>query len=130
MKQPWVSTGSDGSGGHPRKYGTFPRKLRRYVYDRPVLTVEQAVEASSARAARQLGFADRGVLAVGKAADVIAFDAKTIRDVATYERPTELATGVRWVLVNGKIAVAEGKPTGVLAGQVLRRTPARTAVAK
>ena len=127
MKQPWVSTGSDGSAGHPRKYGTFPRKLRRYVYERRVLPLELAIEASSARAARQLGFADRGVLAVGKAADVIAFDPATIADRATYEKPTELATGVRWVLVNGRVAVEDGKPTGVLAGQVLRRTATRTA---
>ena len=130
MKQPWVSTGSDGSAGHPRKYGTFPRKLRRYVYDRPVLPLEVAIEASSARAARQLGLADRGVLAVGKAADVIAFDPATIADRATYEKPTEMATGVRWVLVNGKVAVEDGKPTGVLAGQVLRRTAARTAAVR
>jgi N-acyl-D-amino-acid deacylase len=130
MQQPWVSTGSDGSGGHPRKYGTFPRKLRRYVYDKPVLTIEQAIEASSARAARQLGLADRGVLAVGQAADVIAFDPATIADRATYEKPTELATGVRWVLVNGKIAVENGTPTGVLAGQVLKRGPSRTATSR
>ena len=122
-----MMTGSDGSEGHPRKYGTFPRKLRRYVYDKPVLTIEQAIEASSARAARQLGLADRGVLAVGKAADVIAFDPKTIADVSTYEKPTELATGVRWVLVNGKVAVENGKPTGVMAGQVVKRAAGGTA---
>jgi N-acyl-D-amino-acid deacylase len=127
MKQPWVSTGSDGSGGHPRKYGTYPRKLRRYVYDKQVLTVEQAIEASSARAARQMGLADRGTIAVGKAADVIAFDPRTIADKATYEQATELAVGVRWVLVNGKVAVADGQPTGELAGRVLRKSPARAA---
>jgi N-acyl-D-amino-acid deacylase len=54
---------------------------------------------------------------------VIVFDPKTIRDVATYTEPTKLATGVRWVFVNGKTAVKDGAVTGVLAGKGLRRQP-------
>ena len=71
MVQPWVSTGSDGSGGHPRKYGTFTRKIREYGYMRGIVTLPQIVESSSSRAAKQMHIADRGELAAGKFADVI-----------------------------------------------------------
>ncbi|HSU97988.1 MAG TPA: amidohydrolase family protein, partial [Gemmatimonadaceae bacterium] len=101
MKQPWVSTCSDGSGGHPRKYGTFPRKLREYVYKRHVLTLPQAIHVSSELTAHTLGLKDRGTLAVGNYADVIVFDPKTVEDKATYEQPTLLAVGMRYVFVNG-----------------------------
>jgi N-acyl-D-aspartate/D-glutamate deacylase len=121
MVQPFVMTGSDGSGGHPRKYGTFPRKIRQYVYDKPLLTLPQAVHASSALTAETLRLPDRGVLGEGRFADIIAFDPKTIADRATYEKPEVLATGMRYVLVNGQIAVDGGRYTGVLAGRPLRR---------
>ncbi|HEX8851604.1 MAG TPA: penicillin acylase family protein [Gemmatimonadaceae bacterium] len=122
MTQPFVMTGSDGSTGHPRKYGTFPRKIRHYVYDTGLLTLPQAIHASSALAASALRLRDRGVVAPGKFADVIVFDPATYRDRATYEQPELLATGVRYVLVNGRVAVDRGRFTGVLAGRPLRRT--------
>ncbi len=121
MVQPFVMTCSDGSGGHPRKYGTFPRKLREYVYKRHVITLPQAVHASSALTAKTLGLQRRGTLAPGNYADVIVFDPRTVADRATYEAPTLLATGMRYVLVNGKLAVDGGRYTGVLAGQAIRR---------
>jgi N-acyl-D-aspartate/D-glutamate deacylase len=121
MVQPFVMTGSDGSDGHPRKYGTFPRKLRTYVYDQHVLTLPQAVHASSQLTAQTLRLRDRGVLRPGAYADVIAFDPATVADRSTYEKPTELAVGMRYVLVNGKLAVEDGKVTGALAGRALRR---------
>lgn len=120
MVQPFVMTGSDGSSGHPRKFGTFPRKLRQYVYDKHVLTLPQAVHASSELTAETLQLRDRGVLAPGKFADVIVFDPKTIADRATYERPDLLATGMRYVLVNGKVAIDGGQYVGTLAGRPLR----------
>lgn len=125
MVQEFVATGSDGSAGHPRKYGTFPRLLRDYVYTKHLLTLEQAVRRSSALPARILGLRDRGRLAIGDYADVIVFDPKTIADRATYERPTLLATGMRYVLVNGTVAVDAGVYTGALAGRALRRSGAR-----
>ncbi|MEP6991214.1 MAG: amidohydrolase family protein [bacterium] len=124
MVQPFVMTGSDGSSGHPRKYGTFPRKLRQYVYEKHLLTLPQAVRASSGLTAETLRIVDRGVVAPGTFADVIVFDPATVRDLATYARPTLLATGMRFVLVNGTVAVADGVYTGALAGRPLRR-PAR-----
>jgi N-acyl-D-aspartate/D-glutamate deacylase len=121
MKDPYVMTGSDGSGGHPRLYGTYPRKIRRYVLDKPVITMERMIRASSGQVAEVYGIKERGTLEVGHFADVIAFDPKTIREEATYVEPEKLSTGVLWVFVNGKIAVAAGGPTHVLAGKALRK---------
>lgn len=121
MVQPWVMTGSDGSNGHPRKYGTFPRKLRHYVFDSHLLTLPQAIHVSSQLTAETLQLSERGVLATGNYADVIAFDPATIADRSTYVSPQLLATGMRYVLVNGRVVVDGGTPNGVLAGEPLRR---------
>ena len=121
MVQDFVATGSDGSDGHPRKYGTFPKVLRDYVYSKKVLTLEQAVRRSSALTAEMLRIKDRGLLAPGKFADVIVFDPNTVADRSTYREPTQLAVGMKYVLVNGTVAVDDGKPTGATAGRALRR---------
>lgn len=121
MRDPFVMTSSDGSSGHPRLYGTFPRKIRRYVLEKPVITMARMIEASSGQVARTYGFADRGVLKVGAFADIIVFDPETIREEATYTAPTRLATGMRFVFVNGRAAVRQGAITGVLAGRALRK---------
>jgi N-acyl-D-aspartate/D-glutamate deacylase len=121
MKDPWVMTSSDGSDGHPRLYGTYPRKIRRYVLDKPVITMQRLIQASSAQVAQVYGLVDRGVLRAGAFADVIVFDPQTIRDEATYVEPTRLSTGMRWVFVNGVAAVAEGAVTGALAGKGLTK---------
>ncbi|MEO7521812.1 MAG: amidohydrolase family protein [Gemmatimonas sp.] len=125
MKDPFVMTSSDGSGGHPRLFGTYPRKIRRYVLDKPVITMARMVQASSAQVADVYNLTDRGKLRAGGFADVIVFDPATIRDVATYVEPTKLAVGMRWVFVNGKAAVANGAMTDVLAGRALRRSARR-----
>jgi N-acyl-D-aspartate/D-glutamate deacylase len=122
MRADFVTTCSDGSDGHPRKFGTFPRKIRAYVLDRPVLTMERAIASSSSQPARDLQIAERGKIAVNWVADVIVFDPKTIRDLSTYAEPEKLATGMRWVFVNGTVAVENGVPTHSLAGRALRFT--------
>jgi N-acyl-D-aspartate/D-glutamate deacylase len=121
MKQPWVMTGSDGSHGHPRMFGTFPRKLRVYVYERKIITLPFMVHASSDFAAHTIGIPERGLLRVGYFADVIVFDPAVVADQSTYERPNELAVGMKYVIVNGKLAVADGKYTGALSGRPLRK---------
>jgi acyl-homoserine-lactone acylase len=123
MVQPWVMTGSDGSSGHPRKFGTFPRKLRQYVFGNHLLTLPQAIHASSQLTAETLQLEDRGVLVPGRFADIVVFDPAQIADRATYVSPELLATGMRYVLVNGRVAVDRGTYTGVLAGRALRRAP-------
>ena len=121
MKQPFVMTGSDGSSGHPRKYGTFPRKLREYVFGKKLITLPFAIRSSSALTAETFRIPERGLLKVGYFADVIVFDPQTVRDRATYEQPETLATGMKYVVVNGRISVDEWKYTGVLAGRALRK---------
>ncbi len=121
MRQPWVMTGSDGSTGHPRKYGTFPHKLREYVYTKHLITLSFFVQHSSALTAETFRIPERGRLRVGYYADVIVFDEQTVADRATYTQPELLATGMRYVIVNGKLAVEDGKYTGALAGRPLRK---------
>lgn len=123
MKQNFVMTGSDGSSGHPRKYGTFPRKLREYVFEKKLITLPFTIRASSSLTAETFRISERGRLRVGYFADVVVFDPKGVADRATYEQPEALATGMKFVIVNGRIAVDEGKYTGILAGSPLRKTP-------
>lgn len=122
MKQDFVMTGSDGSPGHPRKYGTFPRKIREYALKRKVIGLPFAIRSSSGLAAEAIGIKNRGLLRVGYFADVIAFDPQTISEQSTYEHPEVYARGMGYVIVNGKLAVEGGKYTGALAGRALRKT--------
>lgn len=121
MRQDFVSTGSDGSGGHPRKYGTFPRKLRQYVFTEKLITLPFAIRASSSLTAANFRIENRGTLRSGYFADIIVFDTATVADSATYREPELLATGMRHVIVNGTFAVKDGKLTGAMAGRALGR---------
>lgn len=121
MKQKFMMTCSDGSTGHPRKYGTFPRKLREYVYNKKLISLPFMVRNSSALTAETFRIPERGLIREGLFADVIIFDPKTIADRATYEQPELLAAGMRFVIVNGRVAVENGAFTGVLAGRSLRK---------
>jgi N-acyl-D-aspartate/D-glutamate deacylase len=120
MKEDFVMTGSDGSGGHPRKYGTYPKKLREHVYTKKTITLPFFVKQSTSLPAETFGLKDRGLLREGYYADIAVFDENTIADRSTYEEPTLLATGMRWVIVNGTVAVDDGQPTGRLGGRALR----------
>ncbi|PYT11572.1 MAG: hypothetical protein DMG59_26000 [Acidobacteria bacterium] len=91
-----------------------------YVYEKKIITLPFAIHASSALAAQTFHLADRGLLRAGYYADVIAFDPATIADRGTYEHPEVFATGMKYVIVNGRIAVEDGKYTGALAGRPLR----------
>jgi N-acyl-D-amino-acid deacylase len=121
MKESFVTTCSDGSTGHPRKYGTFPRKLREYVYTQKLVSLPFTVRNSSALTAEIFRIPERGLIREGYFADVIVFDEKTVSDRATYEQPELLAVGMKYVIVNGKVAVENDKFTGVLAGRALRK---------
>ena len=123
MKQPWVMTGSDASGGHPRVYGTFARKYAKYVVADRVLGLRDFIERSSALTADTFGLTGRGHLRAQAFADVVVFDPRTYAARATYERPTELAQGVRAVVVNGVLAVDGGALTGKAAGRALPHRP-------
>jgi N-acyl-D-amino-acid deacylase len=119
MRQPWMMTCSDGSEGHPRKYGTFPKKIHEYVEEKHIISLPAAVRSSTSLTAETLGLKYRGLLKPGYFADVLIFDPNTYQDRATYEQPTVLATGVRYLTVNGKLAVDEGALTTTRAGRPL-----------
>jgi N-acyl-D-aspartate/D-glutamate deacylase len=121
MKDKFVMTCSDGSTGHPRKYGTFTRKLHAYVFKRKLISIEFMVRHSSSLTAETFRIPERGLVRVGYFADVIVFDPRTVTDRATYEQPELLSQGMRFVIVNGQLAVADGAYTGTLAGRALRK---------
>jgi N-acyl-D-amino-acid deacylase len=105
---------------HPRNYGTFPRVIHRYVRQRRLLTLEDAIRKMTSSTARKLGVFERGIIAEGMSADIVLFDFKRLRDAGTFSKPEVYAKGVEYVLVNGEIAIAGGRHTGILAGRALR----------
>src|SRR5262249_15212206 len=105
---------------HPRSYGTFARKIGRYAIEEGVIPLEQAIRSSSGLPADVLRLKDRGYLKPGYFADVVVFDPKTFRDKATFEKPHQYAEGVRYLFVNGKVVIDDGKYLDVLAGKALR----------
>ena len=119
--------GSDGiplgEKPHPRLWGTFPRVLGHYSRDIGLFPLEIAVWKMTGLTARNFGLTGRGTLAVGQHADVVVFDAATIRDAATYESPKEPAEGIDAVIVNGAITWQRGRHSGARNGQVIRRDP-------
>ena len=128
MQQPWVATASDGRAylpsadkPHPRSYGTFSRKLGEYAIKEKVIPLAAAIRSSSSLPAEILGLPDRGSLKAGHFADVVVFDPKTVRDTATFDDPHQYATGMKFVFVNGDVAVKDGSSTGALSGRALKR---------
>jgi N-acyl-D-amino-acid deacylase len=131
MKKPWISIGVDHGAvattgklaegrAHPRGYGAFPRILGKYVREEKVLSLEEAIRKMTSLAANRFHFNDRGLLKPGFFADIVIFDPQQIIDVATFEDPNRLSTGVRYVFVNGEAVLFAGKPTGALPGRPLR----------
>jgi N-acyl-D-aspartate/D-glutamate deacylase len=132
MRQPWMMTSSDGglqtmgSGvPHPRQYGTYPRKLRKYVVEENVVDLAFAIRSMTSLPATVFNIRDRGVLRPGAFADIVIFDLARVRDLATYAEPHKLSEGMVHVLVNGRLAVDSGSFARELHGRVLsRRDPA------
>ena len=127
LRHPMVSIASDsglntfGEGvPHPRGYGNAVRALGLYARERKVISLEEAVRKMTSLPADQFGFADRGRIATGKAADLVIFDAATVGDVATYAAPHAYAAGIAHVIVNGTLVVSNGQQTDARPGQVLR----------
>ncbi|MGR4893177.1 amidohydrolase family protein [Sphingopyxis sp. LARHCG72] len=126
MKRPWVVTSSDASQGHPRYYASFARKYATYVKDKAVIDLGTFIRQSTATPARMFGLEGRGELKAGAFADVIAFDPATFAPRADYARPTLFSTGMRFVTVNGALAIENGAPTGLAGGRPLPRKAAGT----
>jgi N-acyl-D-amino-acid deacylase len=139
LRFPWTSIGSDAGASlavgaadelglpHPRSYGNHVRVISRYVRERKVLTLEEAVRKMTSWPATRMRLAGRGTIQVGNWADVTIFDLATLDDRATYEAPTRSPAGIEWVLVNGVVVMDHGKHTGAKPGRVLRGPGAATA---
>lgn len=131
LQDPLVSIGTDSGAraidgplsenkSHPRGWGSFPRILGTYVRDEGLLTLEEAVRKMTSRPASRVGLLDRGMLRPGLMADITVFNPATIRDVATFTDPTHYSVGVEWVLVNGRVVLADGRMTDERPGRALR----------
>lgn len=105
---------------HPRAYGNVARFLGRYVRERQVMPLEEAIRRLTTLPAQSIAILERGALQVGYYADVVIFDPATITDHSTFERPHAYSTGVRDVFVNGTQVLRNGEHTGATPGQVVR----------
>ncbi len=110
---------------HPRSYGTNARVFADYVRERNVMTLEDAVRRMTSLPARAFSFHDRGLVRPGFVADLVLFDPDSVQDKATFEDPHQFSEGFDYVIVNGQVAVAEGEPTDVRAGEFVRHAGAR-----
>lgn len=122
--EPWVSLGSDSIADgtrkpHPRCYGTFPKFLQEYVRGQKTVPIGDAVKRMSSLPAQHFGIPDRGRIAVGAYADLVIWDAGDIKDRATYLDPHQGNSGIRWVFLNGKVALTKGKSEMEKLGLVL-----------
>jgi len=124
MRNEYMTLCTDGIMGgkpHPRVYGACARFLGKYVRDEKVLSLAQAIKRMTSFPAQRLGLQNRGVLREGMVADIVIFNFDTIIDKGTYAEPSQYPVGISYVLVNGQIAVDNGKLTSLRAGKVIRR---------
>lgn len=106
---------------HPAERGTFARVLRRYVREKAILSLEEAVRRMTSLPAERLRLGRRGRIIAGYAADIVLFRAAAVTDRSTYADPRPTAHGIDQVIVNGRFAVRNGEPTGVRSGAIIRR---------
>lgn len=130
IQLPWVSFGSDAasqkpagvfskSNPHPRSYGNFSRLLGRYVREKKLISLQEAIRRLTSFPADNLGLKNRGRITPGYYADVVVFDPSKIIDHATYEQPHQYSTGISHVLVNGVSVLMDGEHTGKTPGRAL-----------
>jgi N-acyl-D-amino-acid deacylase len=137
LRFPWMSIGSDAGAAlnagtidelglpHPRSYGNHARVIARYVKERKVLSLEEAIRKMTSWPATRMRLPARGTIKEGNWADVTIFDLASLEDRATYAEPLRSPTGIEWVLVNGVVVIDHGRHTGAKPGQVLRGPGAR-----
>jgi N-acyl-D-amino-acid deacylase len=117
----------------PCAFGEYPGIIERYVRDEPIMTLQDCIRKMTSFPAQKIGLYDRGLLRPGMRADIMMFDLSRIRDNATnrwphkypYKNyPHRYPDGIPYVIVNGTIAVDNGKQTKALAGEILRHKAA------
>ena len=125
LQHPSCVIGSDGLPNdplpHPRLWGTFPRVLGHYVRDEGLFSLETAIHKMTGLSALIFRIPERGLISPGAIADLVVFDPDEIRDNATYEKPSEPATGIDYVLVNGRFVLQKGRESGIRPGRFIAR---------
>jgi dihydroorotase/N-acyl-D-amino-acid deacylase len=131
VSNPLVTYGSDSPAqaedgplsttrAHPRAFGTFPRILAEYVRTEHAMSLEEAIRKMTSQAASRVGITDRGLIRPGMMADIVVFDSAAVRDLATYDQPLHYSVGIKYVFVNGRPVVFDGKITDERPGRALR----------
>ncbi len=127
MKYPFNMFASDASiriwkqgNPHPRGYGTNARVLGKYVREEKVISLEEAIRRMTSLPAQKFQLSDRGFIKEGYAADIVIFNADEIKDQSTFNDPHQYSTGIKYVLVNGKIILEDGKQNEVREGKILK----------
>ena len=134
LKHPQVMIASDSSARspygklgegnpHPRGYGTFPRAIQEYVRERELVDLPEMIRKMTSMPAARVGLVRRGQIKEGNYADICVFDYENVRDNATYAQPHQYPSGIEYVLVNGRVVIAEGDHTGKFPGKVIRGRP-------
>ncbi|MDD4870343.1 MAG: D-aminoacylase [Kiritimatiellae bacterium] len=129
LAEPYVMLGTDASlralegplskdYPHPRAYGSFPRFLRMSL-DGKTVSLPEAVRKMTSLPAKHFQIKDRGIIAKGKKADIVVFDAVKLRDVSDYSVPHQLSKGIEYLIVNGVLTITKGAITGSRAGKML-----------
>jgi len=119
MKQSWVFTGSDGNTGHPRKYGSFPKKYSEYVLDKKILNLSEFIANSTSKPAEFFNVNKRGKIKEGYYADIIIFDPLYFKDKADYSNAFAYSEGLIYSIINGELIIDRNNFTGKLRGKVL-----------
>jgi len=127
MKKEFVGTGSDGTTPfygiglpHIRSYSTFLHKIKKYCLERKVVTLPQVIRSQTALPAEIMNWADRGRIKQGFKADIAILDLKNIRTPTTISNPHQYSRGVDYLVINGRLAIENGKWNGSLPGRVLQ----------
>lgn len=132
LRHPLAMIATDGSGyslrerlnnivPHPRSFGTTAKILGRYVREKRILSLEEAIFKMSGLPAQWLDLDQRGKIVKGNYADLVIFDPHTIQDLSSYDNPFKHPNGIEYVLVNGHLAVERGEYTNSLSGKILKK---------
>ena len=132
LKWEFVMVGSDSSvkstegilnigKPHPRSYGTFSRLIGTYCREKEVLTLEEAIYKITGAPAASIGLEKRGIIKSGYYADIVIFDWETIAGRSEFNQPHKYSDGIRYVMVNGKLTLENGRHKGTMAGRILQR---------
>ncbi len=121
MSQTWVATSSDGTDGHPRKFGSFPRKYHHYVVEKGTISQAEFIRRSTGLVADIFDLCKRGYIREDFIGDIVVFDPQRFAENATFSEPKRMSSGVVHLFVNGAAAISNGTLNKTLTGKPLRR---------